>query len=524
METDLYRLFSFYWLLIKLRGQLTHRRWHQTYGWVIREIDQVIAPHFPAKRVQQALDLIENRAEHLLDIRDRILRYRRDIGVSLRITHRVKYPQGFSSIYRDEDIYLSVRVSHLASQHINALCADQGLVSYAGFKKHIIHLRTACYLICAVFSGMRDAELASLEVGCFSRREGNEGEMFCWLKGLTYKLEADPMPAEWMVPDIVGNAVRVATRLGEPQRARCQARRIKLETLLSEGAMPDAARNALLLELDETRKHQYALMVTEKEQGRILALSGCVAISCLRDFASLAGVIVEPPDADGISDHSAVSVGQPWPLAPHQFRRTFAVYVARHLMGDLRYLSEHFKHWSMDMTLYYAKQEGLDHTLFSDVLTERDTLQALMIETWLATDIPLAGKSGKRLLAQRLRGELKTVKDLRDFCRQLGDDVFIRGTGHSWCMASGNECNGLGLYDALHCLSCENGVIDSTQRPIWREIRQQQIDVLHCPDLGLPSQARCLDHLREAERILRELGDNVEPYDISDAPFSGKTL
>ena len=485
---------------------------------------EVIPPRILRLLVQKALDLIENRSAHLLDIRDHILHYKRDIARSLRITHRARYPQGFSSIYRDEDAYLSVRVSHLASQHINALCTEQGLVSHAEFKKQIIHLRTACYLICALFSGMRDAELASLEIGCFSRKEGDDGETFCWLRGLTYKLEADPMPAEWMVPDVVEKAVRVATRLGEPQRARCQARRTRLEAMPSEDTLPDAVRNALLLELDEARKHQYALMVTEREQGRILALSGCVAIACLRDFATLAGAIVEPPDVDGVSSHAAVSVGQPWPLASHQFRRTFAVYVAHHLMGDLRYLREHFKHWSMDMTLYYARQEGHDQALLADIISERDALQAVMMETWLATEIPLTGKGGKRLLAYRQRGEVKSVKNLRDFCRHLGDDVFIRGTGHSWCMASGRGCDGSGLYDALHCLSCDNALIDGTQRPIWREIRQQQIDVLHCHDLGLPSRARCLDHLREAERILRELGDNVEPYDISDAPFSGKTM
>ncbi|EFE7253760.1 integrase [Escherichia coli] len=54
MESDLYRLFSFYWLLIKVRSRMERRRWHQVYGWVIREIDQVIAPRFPVHRVQQA--------------------------------------------------------------------------------------------------------------------------------------------------------------------------------------------------------------------------------------------------------------------------------------------------------------------------------------------------------------------------------------------------------------------------------------------------------------------------------------
>jgi hypothetical protein len=110
---------------------------------------------------------------------------------------------------------------------------------------------------------------------------------------------------------------------------------------------------------------------------------------------------------------------------------------------------------------------------------------------------------------------VKAVRDMRDFCRKLGESVFIRGTGHSWCMASGNSCGGQGLYDAVRCTSCGEGVIDSTHIDIWKGIRQQQIDVLQCPDLGTPSRERSLDHLRKAERVLAELGAQVPPFKLA---------
>lgn len=56
MESDLYRMYSFYWLLVKERTLLGRNRWHKVYGWVIREIDRVIAPHFDASIVKQAKD------------------------------------------------------------------------------------------------------------------------------------------------------------------------------------------------------------------------------------------------------------------------------------------------------------------------------------------------------------------------------------------------------------------------------------------------------------------------------------
>lgn len=39
---------------------------------------------------------------------------------------------------------------------------------------------------------------------------------------------------------------------------------------------------------------------------------------------------------------------------------------------------------------------------------------------------------------------------------------------------------------------------DGIQHPIWKEIHQQQIDVLHGPGLVLPSRAYCAGYLREA--------------------------
>ena len=56
MESDLYRMYSFYWLLVKERNLLGRNRWQKVYGWVAREIDQIIAPHFAEAVVKQEKD------------------------------------------------------------------------------------------------------------------------------------------------------------------------------------------------------------------------------------------------------------------------------------------------------------------------------------------------------------------------------------------------------------------------------------------------------------------------------------
>ncbi|WP_322106001.1 hypothetical protein [Paraburkholderia sp. J41] len=458
------------------------------------------------------MDYVENRAEALLLLRDRLAGRARRKYLDVKKAHRNTYPSSFASVCNTEEEYLRIKASHRWTQRESDGLMMQGYRSRRQVQTELVHLRTACYILCAAFSGMRDSELASLEVGCFVKRTGYDGETVCWLKGTTYKLERDPKPAEWMVPAIVGKAVAVATRLGLAERARIANRLKALERAAKSRDLDERARVEIEVEIERAKRGINALFLTDKVSGRFSAVGRDVARRALHEFGKNSGVKVEEEDMEGVLRRDQVHPGGEWPFSPHQFRRTFAVYVAKHVLGDIRYLREHFKHWSLDMTLYYARHDSAaDRSLISDILTEREELQALLIESWMHTHSSLAGKGGHRIMAFRGRGELKTVHNMRDFCRKLGENVFIRGTGHSWCMASGNGCGGQGLYDAVRCTSCGEAVIDSTHVEIWKGIRQQQIDVLQCPDLGEPSKQRCIDHLRAAERVLTDLGADIPP-------------
>lgn len=54
MESDLYRLFSFYWLIIKERNFVDRIKWKKVYGWVIREVDNDISSKFSPKIVKES--------------------------------------------------------------------------------------------------------------------------------------------------------------------------------------------------------------------------------------------------------------------------------------------------------------------------------------------------------------------------------------------------------------------------------------------------------------------------------------
>ncbi|RDJ98469.1 tyrosine-type recombinase/integrase [Paraburkholderia lacunae] len=482
---------------------------------------EVIPQRLMSKLVRTALDYVENRSDSLLSLRDQLAVHATRRLAEVKRVHRKTHPDGFSSVFADEETYIRMKASHRCSREERQLLAEHRYARRRQVEIDLFQLRTACYIVCAAFSGMRVSELASLEVGCFVKRTGFDGDTFCWLQGMTYKLEHEPKPAEWMVPEVVGKAVSVATRLGEPERALADERIKFLERTAKARHLDEQSRAKIEVELERIRRSRNALLLTHTRLGMVSVVGRDSIRGALSAFSRMAGLRVEQQDMDGVVKRDRIRLGETWPLTPHEFRRTFAVYVARHVLGDIRYLREHFKHWSLDMTLYYARHDtGADRTLINDIMTERDELQSLIIQSWMNPHSSLSGVGGRRIMAFRSRGELKTVRDMRDFCRKLGESVFIRGTGHSWCMASGDGCGGQGLYDAVRCTSCGEAVIDSTHVEIWKGIRQQQIDVLGCPDLGIPSRQRCLDHLRKAERVLADLGAETSPS-LSSAKVHG---
>lgn len=54
LESDLYRLYSFYWLILKQRSAIGRKRWKKLYGWVVREIDNGIAKNFSKDAIGEA--------------------------------------------------------------------------------------------------------------------------------------------------------------------------------------------------------------------------------------------------------------------------------------------------------------------------------------------------------------------------------------------------------------------------------------------------------------------------------------
>jgi len=392
------------------------------------------------------------------------------------------------------------------------------LKNWQAVRKELHRLYTACYVIIDMFSGLRDCEMVSLELSCYQDHEGWDGARYGWIKGLTYKLEKNPKPVEWRVPPVVAKAVSLAERVSAPIRAELESSIVQLEKKLDL----EYVRSELRLEdqdaLYKLMQCRQSLFVNYSYDDAINPWSNNWTNQRLKEFAAHLDLRVEAEDLGQIMDRDSIVVGDIWPLACHQFRRTFAVTVARITFGDLLYLRRHLQHWSLDMTLAYAfsEQEYIDTSLFDEVLGQRDELQTTIVEVWLDPGNRITGEGAVGIKEFRQREEVRVAKDHRDLARKLQQGFFIRATGHSWCTAE--KCRGLGIYNVLECEHCENRIIDRTHLPVWRGIRYQQIELLQMDDLGDPMWQRAKNHLIYAEKILRELGEEVESYPIPPMP------
>lgn len=332
---------------------------------------------------------------------------------------------------------------------------------------------------------MRNSEIASLDNSCFIKSEGWDGEEYFWLEGFTYKLEEEPKEAKWMVPEIVRIAIDHLTSVNSPL---IDLIRFSLPYLSDIDKEKQSNLIPLLFKGNDTNTNLFNGISNDHWNKTLKLLS--------KDF-----------DLRITDNNNELSLhaGSIWPLATHHFRRTFACLAARSSLGDLRYLREHYKHWSLDMTLYYSNTDVFDDSLFDEVLTERNDLQSTLVSDWIVKDAPLAGGRGEAIATFRQRGMLKKSKNMPGLVNQISDSVFVRGTGHSWCLASGNGCGGEGLYDALLCPDCDNSVIDKSHLPVWKGLKEQHELLLNMSDSGVGTKERAREYIKKSEELLDRL-------------------
>jgi integrase len=369
-----------------------------------------------------------------------------------------------------------------------------GFDGFAELTTENIHLRTACYIVIDMFSGIRDSEMMSIAENCIAPGKSRDGSTdVLWLHGTVYKTGL--RAKKWLVPPVVTEAVDVLTRLTAPLREKMRQEKCDIERRISLSIAKEKTR--LAKRLDTVRKQKDKIVLSRSRNtvgGSISVLSGTAMGLDLKRFCADLGIRGED--------------GHPYPLHSHQLRRTYARFIARSELGDLLTLRDHFGHWSIDMTVYYADggadEYEADTELLEMVAEEKLDRQNEIMGSYLDSDAPLA--NGNQWL-KSWRSSVRTAANKEALIAEYAGSITLTGTGHSWCVgiARGTCCGGLCVFEAQMCVDCNHGIIGLEHRPVWQGIREQQLEALALDDMGPGGRARAQQILECAEKVLRRL-------------------
>lgn len=383
---------------------------------------------------------------------------------------------------------------------VQAKTAAARAAGYKGFvdlKTEAIFLRTACYIVIGLFSGIRDSEIMSLKEGCIAPGKSRDGSIdVLWLHGMIYK--TGQRPKRWIVPPAVGEAVEVLRRMTAPLRVSLRQEQVQLEARIPLSIAKERARLIKRLNTGQKQRDSLFLAYWAQGEGKISVLSGVSMNYCLKGFCAALGILGED--------------GRPYGLHSHQFRRTYARFIARSELGDLLVLREHFGHWSMDMTTFYADggadEYEADTELLEMVTGEKIARQSDILSGYLDSDAPLA--NGGHWLKD-WRASVRTAPNKEALIREYAGTLTLNGTGHSWCIgnANGTGCGGLCVFEPQMCVDCNYGIIGQEHRAVWKGIHDQQIEVLELNDIGPGGRARAKRILDYAKKVLRRLDGQV---------------
>ena len=326
------------------------------------------------------------------------------------------------------------------------------------------HLVEACYIIIAGFVGMRVSEILSMQVGAIEHRPiGETGVEQAYVVARLFKTvdEHGGRLERWLAPAPVVKAVALLEQLSAPLRAA-------------------SGRGELFL-------------VKNLQYGTIVPVTQMHMGWRINDFARHVGVPMHE--------------GEPWSFSTHQFRKTFARFVARRDRSMLLGLAEHYKHASVGMTARGYVGNDFDLGQLIDHESRAETATAL--DRLLLSD-RLAGRMGERIAAgnARFRGRAgeQVRRDYIDFVLRE-TDLRIHACDYGWCVFQPEtaRCGGeaapseAGRSPAV-CLSCANMVIEARHAPYWRDRRERNAALM--PGAMPMTAAVLAEAIEQCDRVL----------------------
>ncbi|GBQ81700.1 phage integrase family protein [Asaia bogorensis NBRC 16594] len=330
-------------------------------------------------------------------------------------------------------------------------------------------LADACFVVIAGFVGMRVSEILSMQVGTIEHHPiGETGVSQAYIVARVFKMSAEPQGRieRWLAPPPVVTAVACLERLHAPLRA--------------------------------VSGYTDLFLGMRKGRGEAVRLINFVIVERLNKFAAQVGVPLHE--------------NAQWRITPHQFRKTFARFVARGDRSHLLALAAHFKHVSVAMTS--RGYVGNDFALHELVDHEGRIETALALDHLLASD-RLGGHMGERITARnhafRGRAGEQVRRDYIDFVL-AETDLRIRGCDYGWCvfqsevaLCDGSVAPNEARRGSSVCVKCSNFAVDKRHVLYWEDRRRRNETLLDRVTSPLV-RATLNEVIEECDSVLTRIG------------------
>jgi integrase len=370
----------------------------------------------------------------------------------------------------------------------NRVAKEFGFTKGVQITKAITLLRTACLILIMFFTGVRKGEAASFRITSLTK----DDDGYLWLHGRTTKLQKKD--TKWMVPPIVEVAVKAAEIISRPMVAKLEQEEVWIRARL-RSCVSDA----------KILKHKERLQEISEIKGCLFLSIGSMTEPST--FGNRVTVLTNTWDA---LRHFARAMdirfeGKIWRLACHQFRRTFARFIAANLL-NLRYLQEHFKHLALDMTAWYDVD---DVEMTGLILEYYEAFKSKVLKNIMDKGV-VAGKAATALKAEREEHYVGLVsqESKEEFVSSLSAVLSFKSTGISYCLGFRDKglCAGVVgcMLDPSNVRKCDNAFVTEDFLPGWRAMEKRCISAIESPDLGRAEREIQINLLEETIRPIIE--------------------
>lgn len=368
------------------------------------------------------------------------------------------------------------------------------------FLRYYGQLITACYISCGGFSGMRDSELGALTSDSYycERFDNRDYHM---LQSKTFKL--GEKRETWVTAPITEKAISLVANLTKQWRSTLKE---SIESYNNTLWVNHTARSKPPIIIGDwsSRLQRFC------QQFNIIISQGDLQ-ECIES---------NPRSKDKIA--KSIKVGEPWPLAPHQFRRTLAFYTIKHRLGTTISLKQQFKHTYLAMTEWYTsggklarlKSLKIDSELQKMLSNVSNENTANKIFNMVHSDQKLSGVHGKAIV--QMRNDIPHIYSSWDviYAAVKSKRLTLHGTAHSYCK-NGYECDMDGIVNPAFCVDCNSGssIIDEDNAKWWQKKHKSLTNYLATEKNISPSEySHLITQIRAAEIVMKDFGMPFATY------------